>query len=180
MKRSDFPSYPAGAPRPGAPDERLDAWLDGALDAPDADAVARLVATDAAWADAAEAAREIQHALASAPTCPAPDGFRARVVAEAARRAGHDRPARTHARRGLRPVWRGAVAFALLVVAVLVAVRVERPLTARPAEPAPTAAEVARAQREVAWTLAYLSRVGEKAGEGVRAEAFAPPSASTR
>ena len=46
MKRSDFPSYPAGAPRPDAPDERLDAWLDGALDAPDADAVARLVATD--------------------------------------------------------------------------------------------------------------------------------------
>lgn len=63
-------------------------------------------------------------------------------------------------------MWSSALAIALLLVIVFA-------VLLRPSEPPPsptqpfTEAEVEQATAEVAWTLAYLARIGEETGQAV-------------
>ncbi len=147
-------------PDPALPDERLEAWLDGALPEADAEAVAALVASDAAWGEAAATARRLRRMLVTAPVCPAPPGFEAAVLARIAAspaRRPDVRAAAPHA----RPRMRWARIAAPLMLVLLVGLATWRPF--RPADP--SAAEVAEARRQVEYTLALLSDIGAQAGQ---------------
>ena len=61
------------------------------------------------------------------------------------------------------PLWRPVAAAALVVV-----LAVGGTVTYQRGEPEGSPAELARAERQVKWTLAYLSRMGRRTGDRVR------------
>lgn len=146
------------------PDERLEAWLDGDLPPADADAVAALVATDAAWAEAAATARHLRRMLVTAPHHQAPPGFADGVLARIGARP--DRAAAPPLRHRVARWARFAAPF---VLAFLVVIATRWPQ----AQSGPSAEEVAEARRQVEYTLALLSDIGARTGQQT-AEALAP------
>ena len=154
-------------------DDRLEAYLDDALPAPEREAVEAALRRDplarADWQAALQRARQIRdglHALPR-PVCPT---HVTRAVLEHAARTTAPPPwlARFHAwmQRQLTALWQPALAMALLLLLVV---------SSSLMTPAPQAVspEVARARAEVEWTLAFLSEVGRETGQAVREDVFA-------
>lgn len=152
-------------PDAALPDERLEAWLDGDLPPAEAEAVAALVASDVAWAEAARTARHLRRVLAAAPPCAAPRGFTEAVLARVGARP--DRAAASRGRRAL-PRWIRFAAPLVLACLVVIATRLPQHRSS-----GPSAQEVAEARRQVEYALALLSNIGAETGQKT-AEALAP------
>jgi anti-sigma factor RsiW len=142
---------------------RLEAYLDGeALAAEVAELDAHLEGCSACARQLA-LARQVRQSLRELPRLACPE----RVVAAATARLRQRQAASWRSRlsrwlTGWRlPVWQPAAA---VVLVLLVALAVDQ----RGREPEPTAAEVARGEREARFALAYVGQVGRNTGRTVR------------
>lgn len=145
-------------------DERIEAYLDGALPVDEQAAFERQLHTDATWDTELRLARQIRSGLRALPAPMCPPHVTNAVLAEVQRRREASRSERWIAwlERLRAEFWQPALAMSLLLVVVTLAA-----VLGRPAQPAPDP-EVAQALAEVRWTLAYLSEVGRQTGESVR------------
>ena len=153
-------------------EERINALLDGELDAAEADQLRAAADDDPALARAIIDAYQLKQALEAIPVERAPAGLRRKL-------AGIPREQRRLQKRGARPAWGESAWFgpawitAMAAVPLLViALAVFEPKQAEPTQP--TAAEVHQARQELAVALAYLGKVGRmtnrEIGETVNAE----------
>ncbi|MFA6110083.1 MAG: zf-HC2 domain-containing protein [Candidatus Latescibacterota bacterium] len=142
---------------------RLEAYLDGETLAEELGELETHLAGCAACARQLTLTRQVRQSLRELPRLTCPE----RVVAAATARLRQRQVAswRSKLSRWLTgwrlPVWQPAAAVGLVL---LVALAVDQ----RDREPEPTAAEVARAEREARFALAYVGQVGRNTGRAVR------------
>lgn len=153
-------------------DDRIEAYLDGALSASERQAVEAALGqdplADADWQAELQLARQIRDGLRTLPAPACPPHVAQAVLAQAAREAAPPWLARFHAwmQRQLTALWQPALAMTMVLLLVVSASLI------KPAPPA-VSPEVARARAEVEWTLAFLSEVGRETGQAVREDVFA-------
>lgn len=142
---------------------RLEAYLDGETLVEEVHQIDAHLEACATCARQLALARKVRQSLRELPRLACPE----RVVQAATarlrrRRTAAWRPRLSRWLTGWRlPVWQPAAAVALVL---LVALAVDR----RDREPEPTMAEVARAEREARFALAYVGQVGRSTGRTVR------------
>ena len=147
-------------------DDRVEAYLDGALPPDEHIAFERQLRADAAWQAELRLARQVRRSLRGLPQPSCPPQVTQAVLAEAQHRRRAAQAARwdTWLERFRQQFWQPALAMGVLVLLVMTATLLGRP-------PAPQHdPEVAQALADVQWTLAYLSEVGRQTGEAVREE----------
>jgi anti-sigma factor (TIGR02949 family) len=127
--------------------DMIEPYLDGEVSGEDASRLESHLLSCPACAEELAFAKRTQHTLRHLPQQRCPDS----VVYAVVDRVGPDRPA---AQRRRPQVWRYA-AVAALVLAVAVAVLVGD----RPSPPSVTPEELALAERQVKWTLAYVGEI---------------------
>ena len=149
--------------------ERIDAHLDGDLPHAEGADLEGHLQQCAACAGELELARQILGGLRALPLQRGPESVvekvceQARVDLGARRRQQlQDWLAAWH-----RPLWRPALG-AMLAAVLLVIVAVER----WQPEPEFSAGELALAEQQVKWTMAYLGQLGRRTGHTVRDEVF--------
>jgi anti-sigma factor RsiW len=153
-------------------EDRINALLDGELDATEAEQLRAAAGDDPALARAIIDAYQLKQALEAIPTERAPDSLRRRLAAiPQQERRQHRRIARPAwaESRWFGPAWMTALAAVPLLV---IALAVWAPQQTRTSEP--SLAEINQARQELAVALAYLGKVGrmtnQEIGETVNAE----------
>jgi anti-sigma factor RsiW len=148
---------------------KIEAYLDAELSRKEAAEVeSHLSECQVCTAELARA-KEVRSTLRELPEVSCPDRVTRAVLAQARAdlRSEHRRRLRDWLSTWTAPAWRPALAtatlVALLATALLVGRREESP-------PAVSPEELARAEVEVKWTLAYLGEMGRRAGFLVREE----------
>lgn len=168
--------------RGDAPDERLEAYLDGELSVEEAAEVEARLAGDARWRAELARARAVRDGLRALPRPACPPAVTAAVLAHA-RRETRRRPLTRLARAfgGVRRIdWRPALAMAVLAGLVVASALIDSGArrSGTPHDGALAAippAEVEAALEEARWALAYVSEVGRRTGRSVREAAFDEP-----
>ena len=156
-------------------DERVEAYVDGDLSPAERARFESGLRLHALWRARAEQARALRDELHALPrlTCPPRVAEAVRAEVRRQQRTGRSERAPQRWLRLRQPAaWSSAVAIALLL-AMVFAVLLRSPEP--PPSPVPTSssappftdAEVEQATAEVAWTLAYLARIGEETGQAV-------------
>lgn len=147
--------------------DMIERYLDRAVSGEDASRFESHVLSCPGCAEELAFAKRTQHTLRHLPEQRCPDS----VVYAVVDRIGPERPA---AQRRRPQVWRHA-AVAALVLAVAVAVLVGD----RPQPPSVTPEELALAEQQVKWTLAYIGEISRRTAFTVRDDVFesriAPP-----
>ncbi len=158
-------------------EDRINALLDGELDATEADQLRAAADDDPALARAIIDAYQLKQALEAIPVERAPDSLRRKLAGIPREQSQKGRPWFGSAWFGsgwfgsgwFGPAWITALAAVPLLV---IALAVFEPKQAEPTQP--TAAEVHQARQELAVALAYLGKVGRmtnrEIGETVNAE----------
>jgi anti-sigma factor RsiW len=158
---------------------RIDEYLDQELDGAEAARLELHAGLCPACAEELALARRVQQGLRSLPALACPEPVRAAVLDRARRETAQRRRAGTgilglcrSAAAGLRrraALLRPAPALAALLLAALLGAWIAE----RPAPPEIYSAEqVARAEAEVRWALAYVAEVNRRTGEKLREEVF--------
>ena len=144
--------------------ERLELYLDAELPKNERSALEVHLRICAACCAELETARKVQETLRILPAQAAPEQIIEAVYAHA--RADLRARRRTWLQSwtsGWRPVLGVAVA-AILLIFTTIGLQDQEPNNTM------TPAEIARAKRQVKWTIAYLSQVGRRTGSTVRDE----------
>ncbi len=153
-------------------DAKLEAWLDGDLDAVDGERFEKLLATDDWLQSESDRARMISDAFASMDDVRCPDDVTAQIMSHVRRDWVMQLPRRLKdgfgrmAAAGLRP----ALAMMLLLVVVISSTWINR----NPASPVGQEAEVAQALQDVKMALAVLADAGRTTGTTVSNEVIGP------
>lgn len=153
-------------------DDRLEAWLEGDLDATDGERFEQLLASDDWLRQESGRARMISDAFAAMDNVKCPDDVTAHVMSHVRRDWVMQLPLRLRdgfarmASAGLRP----ALAMALLLVVVISSTWITR----APVGPAGQEAEVAQALEDVKMALAVLADAGRTTGNTVSHEVIGP------
>lgn len=142
---------------------RLEAYLDGEALSEEIHEIDAHLEGCPACAGQLALARQVRQSLRELPRLACPERVAQAATARLRRRQTTAwRPRLSRWLTGWRlPVWQPAAAMALVL---LVALAVDQ----RDREPEPTAAEVARAEREARFALAYVGQVGRNTGRTVR------------
>ena len=150
---------------------QVEAYVDGDVDAAATAALAAHLAGCPACAQATGLARQVREGLQALPLLPCPESVMAGLAAQL-------RSARRERWRGWwagwrRPLWQPLGAALVVATFVVFGVRLARqeptPETGQPGAAAVAGArDVALAERQVKWALAYVSQVGERTGLTVR------------
>lgn len=156
-------------------DDRVEAYLDGALSAEEAARFEAHLLQNEVWEEEMLLAEQVRQGLRALPEPWCPPAVPAAVLATVRQQA---RQAwwvwlTDGFRQQTALLWRPALAMASLALLVVMASRIG---------PAPTdassttaeRAEVQRALAEVQWTLAFVSEVGRETGASVRDDVLAP------
>lgn len=147
--------------------DMIDPYLDGEVSGEDASRFESHLLSCPECAEELAFAKRTQHTLRHLPEQRCPDS----VVYAVVDRIGSERPA---PQRRRPQVWRHA-AVAALVLAVAVAVLVGD----RPSRPSVTPEELALAEQQVRWTLAYIGEISRRTAFTVRDDVLesriAPP-----
>jgi len=138
----------------------IEPYLDGEVSGEDASSFESHVLSCPACAEEMAFAKRTQHTLRHLPQQRCPDS----VVYAVVDRVAPDRPA---SQRRRPQVWRYA-AVAALVLAVAVAVLVGD----RPSPRSVTPEELALAEQQVKWTLAYIGEISRRTAFTVRDDVF--------
>jgi len=141
--------------------EMIDPYLDGELDGEEAAGLETHLERCPACARELRLARQVRDGLRGLPLLTCPEGVIERVEEQI--RAARWNRLREWIAAWRIPLWRpvGVLAVALLIAAAAVFQQRER---------GPSPEEVALAERQVKWTLAYLGQVGQRTGATVRDE----------
>lgn len=153
-------------------DARIEAYVDGELCPADGAELERYLTTGMGEHDV-RMSRRVRDGLRSLSSPMLPVGA-SRYVLERARAESDSVPVtwlRWIARGLWTPVLRPVFAMALLVLVVVSAVLIGRPV---PVEQISATAEVQQALAEAKWALAYVSHVGRETGSSVRSEVLQP------
>jgi len=152
-------------------DERLSAYLDGELTPPEAEEVRRHLASCAACRAAFEQLQRTVQAVKDLPVLPAPEGFRARVMADVQSDAGAAVEKKAPRWRMLWP------AAAAVLIAVVLALISDRPSPRRSVKTAEPPAGVGAEKRETE-SVATTATTGEKMRsiDGPAAPRVSPPA----
>ena len=167
-------------------DPMIEPYLDGELSADDARAIESHVAECEACAEELSLARQVSEGLAELTPLNCPDVVTARVrhtmsalPDRAGSIAGESRARRTTRNKSL---WRIAAAVVLVAAGVVLAVsqsRHSRPVDSANLHDTYTPEEARLAQRQLAWTLAYVDQVTRRSmysvGRSVIGKHVTPP-----
>ena len=148
-------------------DERVEAYVDGDLSPAERARFEEGLRLHALWRAHVEQARAVRNELHALPrlTCPPRVVEAVRAEVRQPRTGRTERAPQRHLRLRRPAVWSSALAMMLLLVIVF-AVLLRAPEPPPQTQPF-TDAEVEQATVEVAWTLAYLARIGEETGRAV-------------
>ncbi|MEW6752580.1 MAG: zf-HC2 domain-containing protein [Candidatus Latescibacterota bacterium] len=149
--------------------ERLEPYLDGELPAAEASALQTHLHSCSACATELQRAERVLAGLRALPVCACPPHVAAAAWARLQALGSHQRRqrARDWLDGWLVPHWRVAGAATVGLVLVLAAGYQHTRAAAR-------AREVARAQAQVEWTLAYVGELGRRTGLTVREQVVRP------
>lgn len=151
---------------------QLEAFIDAALPEADQQQIARHVQDCAACQAEWKLAQRIQQTLNALPEQRCPDNVTEAALGAARRqRIARWREGLAHIWRRKR-LWRPVLAGASLAAVVLLLLLQLH--WRQPSMPAVDPEEIARAELDVKWTLAYLGNLGKKTGASVRDQVLEP------
>lgn len=150
-------------------DERIEAYLDGALPAEEQEVFENVLASDPVWREEVQLASRISAGLHALPEPQCPPYVTRAILARTRRNARQSYAARIlqKVREAGAAAWRPALSMMVLLTVVVGSVILDRSRSVQYATP-----EVKQAAEDVRWALAFVSDVSRQAGISIREEVF--------